>query len=62
VTRIVVTMSHIPVIPSGSEVPLQVTLEELIHRRSTTGTILLDTRREIEKEEETDLRCKTSSQ
>jgi hypothetical protein len=62
VTGIAVTMSQIPVIPSGSEIPLQATLEELIHRRSTTGTNLLDTSREIEKEEEAGLHCKTPPQ
>jgi hypothetical protein len=39
--------------------PLHATLEELIHHRSITGTNLLDTRREIEKEDEADPRCKT---
>jgi hypothetical protein len=38
---------------------MQATLEELIHRRSTMGTNLLDTHREIMKEEEAGLRCKT---
>jgi hypothetical protein len=52
-------MSQIPVIPSRSEIPMQATLEELIHRRSTMGTNLLDTHREIMKEEEAGLRCKT---
>jgi hypothetical protein len=37
-------------------------LEELIHRRLTTGINLLDTSREIEKEEEAGLRCKTPPQ
>jgi hypothetical protein len=37
-------------------------LEELIHRRSTTGTNLLDTSREIDKKEEAGLRCKTPPQ
>jgi hypothetical protein len=37
-------------------------LEELIHRRSTMGTNLLDTIREIDKKEEADLRCKTPPQ
>jgi hypothetical protein len=37
-------------------------LEELIHRRSTTGTNLLDTSREIDKKEEAGLRCKTPLQ
>jgi hypothetical protein len=37
-------------------------LEELIHRRSTTGTNLLDTCREIVKEEEAGLRYKTPPQ
>jgi hypothetical protein len=37
-------------------------LEELIHRRSTTGTNLLDNNREIEKEEEAGLRCKMPPQ
>jgi hypothetical protein len=37
-------------------------LEELIHHRSTTGTSLLDTSREIEKEEKAGLRCKMPPQ
>jgi hypothetical protein len=47
---------------SGYEIPLQAILEELIHRRSTMGTNLLDTRREIDKEEEAGPRCKTPPQ
>jgi hypothetical protein len=37
-------------------------LEELIHHRSTMGTNLLDTSREIDKKEEAGLRCKTPPQ
>jgi hypothetical protein len=55
-------MSQISIIPSESEVPLQETLDELIHRRLTTGTNLLDTHREIEKDEEAGLCCKTLPQ
>jgi hypothetical protein len=57
-------MSYISIL-SGSEIPLQAILEELIHRRSTTGTNLLVPRGEIEKEEEEEkagLRCKTPPQ
>jgi hypothetical protein len=44
-----------------SKPPLQVPLEEPIHHRSTTGTNLLVTRREVE-EEEACLRYKTLPQ
>jgi hypothetical protein len=54
-------MSQITIVPSGYEIPLQATLEELFHRRSTTGTNLLAKRRDIEKEE-AGLRCKTPPQ
>jgi hypothetical protein len=40
--------------------PLQVTLQELIHRRSTMRTNLLATRMEIDEEEEAGLHCKMS--
>jgi hypothetical protein len=56
-------MASIPTISPmgmGSEPPLHVPMEEPIHHRSTIGTSILVTCREVEEEEEdAGLRCKT---
>jgi hypothetical protein len=62
VTGIAVTMSQIPVIPSGSEIPPAGNIGGTDPPPVNDGTNLLDTSRDIDKKEEAGLRCKTPPQ